>query len=397
MPSDMGSVLFDLTILETETRLTGIGRYVSELARALGRAGSERPRVEFLEHVGWLGDSIVTSDAEGGIERLGTRLRPGMARYAWAYRHRVGLAAAVRQKRPDLVHTGFAYARPLSKLSCPRVVTCHDLIPLLFPEHFSDWHEGFSSGRRRLDELRYQAADHIIAISHSTANDLMRLLGISASRISVVPNGIDLSRWNPEPTTTDATTRGRLGLAERPYVFYAGEARWNKNARGMLAGLAHARAGRPSENLCLVWAGRLAPETRRALYKLGRELGIDDALIFTGYVSDEELRGLYRGAIATLFVSLAEGFGYPLLEAMAIGCPAVTSNRSSLPELAGDAALLVDPEDPRAIGEGLALLSSSSNDRARLSAAGRQRAALFTVERQRDATLDVYARLVRSS
>src|SRR5262245_15321195 len=197
----MGSVLFDLTILETETRLTGIGRYVSELGRALGRAASDELSVEFLEHIGWLGDSVVTSDAEGCIERLGARLRPGIARYAWAYRHRVGLSAAVRQTRPDLIHTGFAYARPLAVLSCPRVVTCHDLIPLLFPKYFSDWHEGWSGGRRMLDERRYRGADHIIAISHSTANDLMRLLDVPASRISVVHNGIDLSRWNSEPTT----------------------------------------------------------------------------------------------------------------------------------------------------------------------------------------------------
>jgi glycosyltransferase involved in cell wall biosynthesis len=212
-----------------------------------------------------------------------------------------------------------------------------------------------------------------------------------------VPNGIDLSRWNPEPTTTDAMTRARWGLSDRPYFFYAGEARWNKNARGMLAGVARARASRPSDDLCLVWAGRLAPENQRALHKLARELDAEGALILTGYVSDQELRALYRGAIATLFVSLAEGFGYPLLEAMAIGCPAVTSSRSSLPELAGDAALLVDPEDPQAIAEALLLLSGTASERERLSAAGRKRASLFSLERQRDGTLDVYDRLLSSS
>ena len=122
-----------------------------------------------------------------------------------------------------------------------------------------------------------------------------------------------------------------------------------------------------------------------------RAFGVEDALILAGYVSDDELHALYRGALATLLVSHAEGFGYPVLEAMALGCPVITSNCSSLPEVAGDAALLVDPRNHAAIGAAITTLAESPAERQRLIAKGKLRATEFSVERQAQNTLEVYA------
>jgi glycosyltransferase involved in cell wall biosynthesis len=385
------TVLFDLTILATETKVRGIGRYLSELARALGKAtrGSNAMRVRFLERADWAGDGCISDDAEAAIERLVERPWR-VPRHAWAYRQRLGMARAVRANDVDLVHVGYGNARPLGRLGCPRVVTCHDLIPLLFPDRYADWQEGWAKGRRWLDEQRYVGADHVIAISQATKADLIRLLGVPERKISVVPNGIDLSKWKPRPSVLDAGVRARFRVEARPYLIYAGDADWRKNAEGMLAGLAGARARMRHEDLCLVWAGLLRDDRRRSLLEHARAHGVDDALVLAGYVSDDELHALYRGALATLLVSHAEGFGYPVIEAMALGCPVIASNCSSLPEVAGDAALLVDPRDHGAIAAAITTLAESPTERQRLIDKGKVRATEFTVERQAERTLEVY-------
>jgi glycosyltransferase involved in cell wall biosynthesis len=392
------TVLFDLTILATETKVRGIGRYLSELARALGKAtaGSKEMRVRFLERADWAGEGSVSDDAEKAISRLVERPWRD-PRHAWAYRQRLGMARAARAQKVDLVHIGYGNARPLGRLDCPRVVTCHDLIPLLYPDRYADWQEGWARGRRWLDEQRYHGADHVIAISQATKGDLVRLLGVPERKISVVPNGIDLSKWKPRPSVLDAGARARFRVEARPYLVYAGDADWRKNAEGMLAGLAGARARLGDEDLCLVWAGFLREDRRREVLDRARDLGVENALILTGFVSDDELHALYRGALATLLVSHAEGFGYPVLEAMALGCPAITSNCSSLPELAGDAALLVDPRDHSGIAAAISALAENPAERQRLIAKGQLRAKEFTVERQAQKTLEVYAAVLGGS
>jgi len=388
----VSSVLFDLTILSTETKVRGIGRYLSELARALARASSASDglSVRFLERSDWAGRGVISEDAEVAITRLIERPWRD-TRYGWAYRQRVGMARAVRAGKVDLLHVGYGHARPLGHFDCPRVVTCHDLIPLLFPEHYSDWQEGWASGRRWLDARRYHGADHVIAISRATADDLMRLLELPAKKISIVPNGIDLSKWKPQPSVRDAGARARFHVEARPYLVYAGDADWRKNAEGMLAGLAGARARLKGEDLCLVWAGLLREDRRRGVIERARAFGVEEALILTGFVSDDELHALYRGALAALFVSHAEGFGYPVLEAMALGCPVITSNCSSLPELAEGAALLVDPKNHAAIADAILTMAESGNERKRLIELGKARSKTFSVERQARDTLEVYA------
>jgi glycosyltransferase involved in cell wall biosynthesis len=386
-------VLLDLSILATETRVRGIGRYLLELAPALEEQAKAagRIRVGFLQSTAWLGAGVVDTDASSVIARLKGGPEPE-GRWSWAYRFRVGATRAVHAAGARLLHLGSPNVTPLGETG-PRVVTSHDLIPLRYPAHYATRGEGFGPGRRLLDRRRYGSAQHIIAISHATADDLMRILGMPASRITVVYNGVRLAAWSAEPTAADTTLRERYGLAER-FLVYAGDGDWRKNAEGMLRGLAQARSASPRLDLQLAWAGKLSEARQQAIRGLADELGIAQSVHLLGFVPDDDLAALYRQAFATLFVSRAEGFGYPVLEAMACGSPVITSNVSSLVEVAGDVATLVDPEDPGAIGRAIVSVDQGASARRQLTSAGRAWVARFSVERQAKETLAVYEQLL---
>jgi len=395
----VATVLLDLSVLATNSRTRGIGRYVADLATGIARARNDTHdlRVLGLEHLSWVGTGDVTEDLDGAVSRLTAPESRHMTHTAWAYRIRIALGTAARAVSPDLVHTGHPNATPLAEPGCPRVTTCHDLIPLRFPRQYLDWRDGYVRGRTWLDSRRYHSADHVIAVSETTANDLVTLLGVSPKKISVVYNGVDLERWSSEPGESDSAVRERYGLAESNYVLCVGAADWRKNHERMFAALAEARRRMPDTEIILGWAARLDLATQLELKRSAFEHGVSSSLRLLGYVSDEELGALYRGAVAQLFPSRAEGFGYPVIEAMACGCPVVTSDRSSLAEVAGEAAILLDPEDSSAIANAIVELSQSSAERQRLSARGTTRARKFSLERMARETLEVYREVHRRS
>jgi alpha-1,3-rhamnosyl/mannosyltransferase len=162
----------------------------------------------------------------------------------------------------------------------------------------------------------------------------------------------------------------------------------------VLTALARARAQLPDAGIVLVWAARLDSATKAELRRSARAHGVGDALKLIGYVDDEELAALYRGASAQLFPSRAEGFGYPVIEAMSSGCPVITSDRSSLAEVAGGAAILLDPEDSDAIAHAIGRLVEDDVERRRLSVLGSERAKRFSLERMANETLEVYKKVI---
>lgn len=390
----MATAFLDLTVLATDTRVRGIGRYLVELATGLERAARSGPELAlgFLERVDFTGHATWSSDARASIARV--TAAPAIPSLRWSWNERLGLGRALDRLRPALLHQGVPYPTPLGRPRCPRLVTCHDLVPLAFPAEYWRWQSGGAAGRRWLDTRRYRSADHLIAISRATADDLMTLLGIEARRISVVHNGIDLQQWNADPGQNDAAVLARHGLERGSYLAYAGDADWRKNRDGMLAALALARATGPGKALGLVWAGSLSADKRTRLLEQARVEGVGRAVVLTGFVPDDDLRALYRNALGLLFVSRAEGFGFPVVEGMACGCPVITSNRSSMAELAEGAALLVDPERPAEIARAIVRLCESKALRHELSQAGRARAATFGLERQAAGTLAVYQALI---
>lgn len=391
----MSTALIDLSVLATGTRTTGVGRYVAELGCALEREcrGTD-VQVRGIESLSWTGRMEIADDISDAVARLTMRGRRPQLHALWATQRRVSLAPGARSSGADVVHLADPAGTPIGDLGCPRIATCHDLASLEAPPDSGAWQDNYREGLQALDHRRFHSADRVIAVSETTANSLVTLLGVPSKKIDVVYNGVDLSRWSPEPGERDAEVRARYGLAERNYILYVGAADWRKNPDGMIQALALARRRDPDLDVVLAWAAYLPDPSRWRVLNSARLAGVQDSVLLLGYVPDERLSALYRGAAAQLFVSRAEGFGYPVVEAMAAGCPVITSNRSAMAEIASDAAIQCDPEDHEAIAEAIVSLAGSSAERSRLSRAGSGRARRFSCERMARETLDAYRQLV---
>ncbi len=313
------------------------------------------------------------------------------------------LSAELALHPPDLLFVP-AHVLPLGVLLRRRmrtVVTIHDMGYLRFPESHTP------SQRRYLrlsTSWSARAASQLIAISNTTRDDLMRYAGVQPEKISVVHHGVS-SRFRPvEDQRLIAATQAKYGITP-PYFLYVGTVQPRKNLARLLEAYAQARTevqglrteeedssvlSPQSSVLQLVIAGKrgwLTGEIERQATQL---FGPGSPSVrFTGYIADEDLPALLSGALAFMFPSLYEGFGMPILEAMACGTPVLTSATSALPEIAGDAALLIEPEDTAAIADGLARLASDAVLRADLRARGLARAAQFTWKRCAEETLAV--------
>jgi glycosyltransferase involved in cell wall biosynthesis len=302
-------------------------------------------------------------------------------RLQWVLGEQALLPRSAARVGVDLVHS-LASTAPL-RGRFARVVTIHDLIYARFPEA----HAGMRDiGMRVLVPAAARRADRVITDSQSTRSDLIELLGIQAGRIDVVPLGLGAVR-RAQPLS-EHDIRARFGLGERRIVLSLSAKRPHKNLRALLDALAELPAeGRPA----LVLPGYPTAHERE-LRTHARGLGLDDDVRFVSWVSAEELEGLWKLASAFVFPSLYEGFGLPVLEAMARGVPVACSNASSLPEVAGDAALLFDPRIPSQIAQAIQRLLGDETLADRLRALGHERTRKFTWARSARLTLDSYAR-----
>ncbi len=278
--------------------------------------------------------------------------------------------------------------------SCRRILTCHDTIPLRYPHRYMSLRDGGPRVGRAIERRRYRTADLVIAVSDATRHDACTLLGVPEERVVRVHNGVDVDRWSKEPTALADGTLRRHGLFGRHFALYVGGPDWHKNIEGMMGGLARARAR--GVDLDLAWAGRLTPEHRSRVEGLAQSAGVADAIRWLGYVGDDELGVLYRAARAHILVSRCEGFGLTVVEAMASGCPVVTTACGSLREVAGDAALFVDPDDHAAIGTCLERLCHEPGLRGRMIEHGRRRAPTFSRATHALATAAVYRTLLET-
>lgn len=388
----MARVMLDLSVLSTDSRLRGIGRYVRDLARGLAALPDEERRVSMLglEHAPWRGAARRTTALVPAVEALDES--PLQLHRRWARRMRLVAPRAAHDA--DLLHLGHPDVTPMRRVAPRLLVTCHDLIPLRYPRHYTNWKRGYGWGQRLLDHRRYHLPNHLIAVSQATADDLVSLLGVPAARITVVHNGVDLTRWSPTTQPGDQAVLERFGLEDDPYAVYVGAGDWRKNIEGMLEGLARARHRPGGHRVRLVWAGHLARRWREALTRGMRRRGLTGAVVTTDYIDDDALAALYRHARMSIFVSRAEGFGYPVVEAMAAGCPVITCGHTSTGEVAGDAAILVGPEDHEAIAEAIVTLARDDAAHADHRRAGLKRAPRFSVEAMARGTAAVYRDLV---
>jgi glycosyltransferase involved in cell wall biosynthesis len=263
-----------------------------------------------------------------------------------------------------------------------RVVTVHDINYLVYPEA----HFGLRSlGMRVLVPLAVRRSHRVITPSTSTRDDLVRRLRAKADAIDIVPEGLGQS---PARGTTVAPE-----LPEgRPMILTVSAKRPHKNLRRLLRALALIP---PERRPLLVLPGYPTPHEQE-LKAEARSLGIEGDARFLGWVSADELEGLYAAAAAFVFPSLYEGFGLPILEAMARGVPVATSSRGSLGEVAGDAALLFDPDDERSIADAVERLLRDEELAASLRSAGLERAGQFSWEAAAEGTVQSYRRALDS-
>jgi glycosyltransferase involved in cell wall biosynthesis len=349
-------------------RRTGTERYALEIIRALVAADPEQQYVLYFNQ----------PPPDGLLPRSkGVRWRVMPSRRFWTLGR---LSLEMAQRPPDVL---FVPAHSLPPI-LPRasVATVHDLGYV----HFPGEHPPATLLLRRLSN-RWSArrATRVIAISGATRDDLVQHDGVPSARISVVHHG--RAPWFQPVTDHEhlAAIQARYQV-DRPYFLFVGTLQPRKNLERLLAAFDQFAATHPDTLLALVGAiGWQSERLEQALAKVRAR----DRVRLLGYVQDDELPALYSGALALAFPSLYEGFGLPALEAMACGTPVLTSNTSSMPEVVGQAGLLVDPLNVGAIAAGLTRLADDPELRRTLSERGQQRAGLFTWERAAQESLGV--------
>lgn len=340
-------------------RVTGIGRFLQRLLEEI--AGS-RPHLTTVALAGPAAPIPVTAPH---IQVLRLAGRPTL------YWDQVLLPRALREVGATIFFSPY-YKAPLTA-PCPTVVTIHDLIPLRFPAYTrGPWRVYAAAFRAWAALLARRAAAVITDSAHSKA-DLVELLGLASEHVHVIPIGVgEEFRPLPAPEAIAATTT-RYGISQ-PYLLSVGNFLPHKN----LLRLVEAYSALP-DPLCrrtrLVLAGR--PARHGAARPVDPTILARPGVLLPGFIAPEDLPLLYAGATALVCPSLTEGFGLPVLEAMACGTPVVCARAGALPEVTDDAALYVDPTDVASITEGLRRILEDDSLRRELAARGLQRAKLF--------------------
>jgi glycosyltransferase involved in cell wall biosynthesis len=276
----------------------------------------------------------------------------------------------------------YATEHLLPRLDNPTVLTVHDLIFERYPQHHTQRNRFFL---RVGMPLFVQAASAIIAVSQHTRRDLVELYGADAAKIHVVYEGVDM-RFQPA-AIGDMQRVAQHYSPGRPYLLMVGTLEPRKNHAAALRALARLKAwGWPHRLLLVGGQGWLFEPIRRQI----ESSGLENDVHFAGFVPDIDLPPLYSGADAVLVPSLYEGFGFPVLEAQACGAPVVCSDASSLPEVAGNAALLVKPEDDEALAYAVHLLLSQPSAGHVLREMGRKQASRFRWDACARETVEVY-------
>lgn len=354
----------------------GVGSYVRNLLEALAR------RSESLAYRFRVFASAADRDAlpplpphfDVAIEEARSYSLSELTGFAWRlWRHRL-----------DLFHATHYVLPPLPRGRA--VVTIHDIIHLLYPQFLPN--RAAHLYARVMIRRALKRADRIITVSHNSKRDLVDYFDVDSARIEVIYNGVSSRFHSAIPKEERLRVAARHGLPS-PYLLFLGGDRPHKNARNVVRAFAEARrrAGLPH---ALVLAGPL-PRNSGRVEALISALDLERAIRRTGVLDDADMPGLFAGADAFLYPTLYEGFGLPVVEAMACGVPVLTSSTSALQEVAGGHALLVDPMDVDAIARGILDLATDPARRAEFADLGKRRAADFSWDRAAEQTLRVYA------
>jgi len=354
----------------------GIGSYVRNLVESIAR----RPEAQaYAFRVYVRGEDRAALPALPENFTLVEEDSPGysiseLTRFAWR----------LLRDRLDLFHATHYVIPPLARARA--VVTIHDIIHVLYPQFLPN--RAALLYARVMIRRALKRADRILTVSYNSKRDLVDYFGIPPARIDVVYNGVAAQFRSDVPRVERERVAARYGLP-RPYLLFLGGEKPHKNVRNVIRAFAQARRERALPH-SLVLAGPM-PRNRNRVEALIEALELGSSVRRPGVVPEEDLPGLFAGAEAFLYPTLYEGFGLPVIEAMACGVPVLTSSTSALQEVAGGYAYLVDPMDVPAIARGIVALATDPARRAEFADLGRRRARDFSWDRAAEQTLKIYA------
>ena len=306
----------------------------------------------------------------------------------YSLREQIHVPWVLRRERPDVFHAPHYVLPPA--VPCRSVVTIHDCIHLMFPQYLPN-KAAYAYARVSM-WAAVKRSNCILTVSEASKRDILHFFNVAPEKIVVVYNAIDDHFWLTPPEEEVARVRERYQL-DHQFVLYVGNIKPHKNLVRLIEAFDELRRSGPEELKLLIIGDEISklPSLRRAVHrhKLHKHVR------FLGYVSDGTLRILYRLASLFVFPSLYEGFGLPPLEAMASGTPVVTSNQSSLPEVTGDAAVLVDPYDVSSIVDGMRRVLTDPVLAANLRRRGPERAREFSWPRSVQKIRAVYEQVGR--
>ena len=357
----------------------GAGVYAIELVRAMAERDRRDGYALFAR--GSTFDVDMGDKRNWKIERVSASSRP--ARLAW---EQIQLPRALDRLGIDVLHSTH-HTLPLAGVRCRRVVTIHDVTFFRIPERYPPIRRFYMQTLTRLSAC---AADAIIVPSNAALDDVLSRLHVPAEKVVTVYEA-PARRFAPVPAPESVPVLRELGV-DSPYVLSVGSLEPGKNRPRLIRAMRMLRDQGFEQRLVVVGQKAWNLDDELALVT---ELNMQDRVQYLGYVGDSQLPALYSAAAAFAFPSLHEGFGLPVIEAMACGTPVLTSNISATAEVAGDAAVLVDPLSVEAIRDGLRQLLGDPALRAELSARGLGRASEFSWGRAADETHAVYERVVR--
>jgi len=360
-------VAFDYQIFMNQS-FGGISRYITRLAQGLNLLGDDARIVAPLHR-----NRYLTGESGGIVSGREFKNYPPKSSRMISIANRVLSKREMMRFQPDIIHETYYSKRPVAVQGAARIITVHDMIHEKFSSCFS--RRDSTSANKRTSVSR---ADHILAVSQSTKNDLCELLNVPSDKVSVVHLGFNVF---PMPCSNVTTAHDK-----RPFLLYVGNRGGYKNFEGLLKAVASNFSLYTDFDIVAFGGGLFNDREAELISSLGFRSGAVQQI----GGDDEVLGALYRTASAFIFPSLYEGFGLPPLEAMAHDCPVVTSNTSSMPEVVGNAGEYFDPADIDAQADAIGRVVFDQDRRAELIAEGRDRLNHFSWERCAFETRNVY-------
>lgn len=353
---------------------TGVSHYTQNLVSSLLKVGSKDEFILFGSSMRLRKNLDGYCPEAKNYKKVTYPFPPVLLEWLWNQIHLVNIEKLIG--KVDLFHTSDWLEPPAS---CPKVTTVHDLTIYKYPQTFSPvgGHDIVQNLKRKFRWVQKESSA-IIAVSEATKKDIIELLGVPSDKVKVIYEAVP--DWIKKSSLGEIKVVKEKYKIEGDYLLSVSTQEPRKNLEKTVQ--AFQLLGEKEKDLSLVCVGKIG---------WGGSFPRGEKIIFTNYVSNSELSALYSGASVFLYPSLYEGFGLPILEAMVCGCPVVTSNLSSLPEVAGEAAILVDPLSIESILEGI---KTALKSKVELVEKGYQQAKRFSWEKCAQQTLEVYKSLV---